>query len=382
MQHTIPDKLPNVGTSIFTEMSVLANKYNAINLGQGFPNWDMDSKLIDAVQAAMQAGYNQYTHSDGLPLLRNLLADKYNTLYGCAINATDNITVTPGGTYAIYTVLTTLLQAGDEVIVLEPAYDCYIPAIQLLGAVPVTVPLQHPTYHINWQLVEQHITTRTKLIIINSPHNPTGAVLGDSDITALHHLVATYGLYILSDEVYEHLIFNGHIHHSILRYPTLFAHSFITFSFGKTYSCTGIKLGYCIAPAAYTAAFKKIHQYNAFSCNTPIQVALSNYIQANTNYLQLGPMVQQQRDVFETLMLPTRFTALPSYGSYFQLYSYAAISELPEREFAVWLTVTHGVTVVPVSAFYQMPVNNKVVRFCFAKTTQTLQAAASKLLMV
>ncbi len=375
----ITSKLPQVGTTIFTLMSALAAEHNAINLGQGFPDYAMSEALIHKVHEAMLQGHNQYTHMYGLPALRQALATKYNTLHPCTITA-DDITITPGGTYAIYTALTALLQPLDEVIVLEPAYDCYIPAIVLTGAVPVTIPLQHPSYTIPWELVQAAITPRTRMILLNTPHNPTGTVYSAADMLMLQAIVSNTNLLILSDEVYEHLIFNNIQHQSVLRYPELAKRSVVTYSFGKTYNCTGWKLGYCIAPDYITKEIRKIHQFNAFTCNTPLQVALAHYITATDDYMQLGTMMQGKKDYFERAMTATKFTALPSYGSYFQLYSYEGISDLPEHEFAIWLTKQYGVTTIPVSAFYLNPQNNKVVRFCFAKQATVLDAAVERLM--
>ncbi len=376
----IKSKLPNVGTTIFTEMSVLAQAHNAINLGQGFPDFSMSEGLIDEVNNAMRSGMNQYVHSNGLPFLRDLLADKYHKIYNSQINGNDHITVTPGGTYAIYTALTTALQPGDEVILFEPAYDSYIPNIEINGAVAVPIQLQHPTYAIPWDTVRQKITPRTKMIMINSPHNPSGAVLSEHDIENLRSIVADTNILILSDEVYEHLIFDNKVHHSILRYPDLFERSFVTFSFGKTYHCTGWKLGYCIAPTALMSEFRKVHQFNAFCCATPLQVGIAQYLQKSDDYLQLGSFLQAKRDYFLNAMSGTHFQPLNSYGSYFQLYDYSKISDLPEKDFAIWLTKTYGVTTIPVSAFYKTPVNNSVVRFCFAKQETLLDQAVERLL--
>jgi methionine transaminase len=379
---SIQSKLPNVGTTIFTEMSVLANQCSAINLGQGFPDFNMNEELVAKVNEAMQKGSNQYVHMNGLPALREQLAEKYATLYNANLNADKNITITPGGTYAIYTALTTVLQPGDEVIVFEPAYDCYIPTIELNGAVAITIPLQYPAYSIDWQLVRQKITPKTKMIMLNSPHNPTGAVLQQEDITALQEIVKDTNILILSDEVYEHLIFENKPHLSILRYPDLLERSLVTFSFGKTYHCTGWKLGYCIAPDYLMQEFRKIHQFNCFTCNTPMQVALASHLAVSKDYLELGKFMQQKKDYFENNMRATKFTALPSYGSYFQLYNYTAISDLPEKEFAIWLTKEHGVTTIPVSAFYKTAIDNKVVRFCFSKQESLLDAAVERLVGV
>jgi methionine transaminase len=378
-QPTIISKQPNAGTTIFTVMSVLATEHNAINLGQGFPDFFMNEELVALVNAAMKNGNNQYVHMNGLPQLREQLADKIQQLYNAKVSANNSITITPGGTYAIYTALTTILQPGDEVIVLEPAYDSYIPGIEINGAIPVTVPLQYPDYSINWQWVEEKITPKTKAIILNSPHNPTGSVLGEADIAALRRLVKDTGIFIISDEVYEHLIFDDKPHLSMLRYDDLRERSFVCFSFGKVYHCTGWKLGYCVAPFALMQEFRKIHQFNCFTCNSPMQFALASFIQQKDNYLQLGTFLQQKRDYFANLMQQTKFTPLPSYGSYFQLYSYANITDEAEKDFAVRLTKDYGVATIPTSVFYKNNIDNKVLRFCFAKKESTLQAAVERL---
>ena len=288
-------KLPDIGTTIFTEMSMLAAEHKAVNLGQGFPDYDISPELTQLVYKAMQDGFNQYTHMAGYPPLREAIAAKVHTLYQNNLSP-DEITITPGGTYAIYTALTTILQKGDEVIILEPAYDSYVPAIKLCGAVVVPVSLSFPGYSIPWDEVKNHINAKTKAIVINTPHNPTGYVFTEDDIENLKDLVALTGLYIISDEVYEHLVFDGKAHLSLLKYPELYSHSFVCFSVGKTYHCTGWKMGYCIAPPHLTKEFRKIHQYNAFCCFTPLQVALSGFLQNEQAYLGLGHFMQQKRD--------------------------------------------------------------------------------------
>ena len=361
-------------------MSVLAAQHNAINLGQGFPDFLMDEELVALVNAAMQKGNNQYVHMNGLVTLRERLSEKIQFLYGTAINPETEITITPGGTYAIFTALTTVLQRGDEVIVFEPGYDSYIPTIEINGAVPVLIPLTFPGYKIDWELVKQKISSKTKMIMLNSPHNPTGSVLGADDIAALQSIVKDTGIFILSDEVYEHLIFDSLQHQSMLRYPDLLERSFICFSFGKTYHCTGWKIGYCVAPAALMSEFRKIHQFNCFSCNSPVQFALAEFLQQKEKYLQLGSFLQQKRDHFASLMHQTKFKALPSYGSYFQLFSYDGISNESEKDLAIRITKEYGVATIPVSVFYKAPTDNKVLRFCFAKKESTLEEAVNRLM--
>ncbi len=377
---SIHSKLPQVGTTIFTVMSVLAAEHKAINLGQGFPDFMMNAGLIALVNEAMQNGHNQYVHMNGLPLLRERLAEKIQSLYAANVHPDTEITITPGGTYAIYTALTTVLQPGDEVIVFEPAYDSYIPNIIINGAVPILIPLSYPSYSINWQLVKKSITPKTKMIMLNSPHNPTGMVLSSDDIEQLRSIVRDTGIFILSDEVYEHLIFDDLPHESMLRYPDLRERSLVCFSFGKTYHCTGWKLGYCVAPDSLMKEFRKVHQFNCFSCNSPVQFALANFIQQKEQYLQLGAAVQQKRDYFQLLMQQTKFKALPSHGSYFQLYSYAGISEETEMDLAVRITSQYGVASIPVSAFYTKEKDDKVIRFCFVKKEATLEEAVNRLI--
>jgi len=358
----------------------MAAEYNAINLGQGYPDFPMNQDLVEYVTQAMKDGWNQYTHMAGYMPLREAIAEKIEFLYGTKVDADTQICVTPGGTYGLYTSMTTVLQPGDEVIVFEPAYDSYIPNIQINGAVPVLIPLTFPEYCINWQLVQEKITPKTKMIILNSPHNPTGSVLSNNDIEALRGIVKDTNIFILSDEVYEHLIFDEKQHQSILRFPDLYERSFVCFSFGKTYHCTGWKIGYCIAPAALMGEFRKVHQFNCFSCSSPVQVALAAFIQQKQYYLDLGKQMQQKRDHFQQLMTQTKFKAIPSYGSYFQLYSYGQLSDESEKDFAIRLTKEVGVTAIPASVFYQDQTDNKVLRFCFAKKESTLNEAVNRLL--
>lgn len=363
-------------------MSALAAEHSAINLGQGFPDFGMSEELISLVSAAMKGGNNQYTHMNGYPPLRETIAEKVDYLYGASISAETEITITPGGTYALYTALTAILQPGDEVILFEPAFDCYIPAIEMAGAKVVPIPLTFPEYSIDWTLVAANINDNTRVILINSPHNPSGAILQKKDMEALRALTLDTRIAIVSDEVYEHLIFDGLQHESILRYPDLFARSFVCFSFGKVFHCTGWKMGYCIAPSYLMGEFRKIHQYNAFSCDTPKQVALSNFLRKRETYLELGAFLGKKRDYFQELMSHTRFKALPTSGSYFQLYSYASISEEGEKEFAIRLTREHGVTAIPAAAFYLAGTSHQVLRFCFAKKEATLDAAVERLAKV
>ena len=379
---TLVSKLPDVGTTIFTVMSSLAAELGAVNLGQGFPDFPMSERLTELVGKAMHDGYNQYAHMNGYQPLLKVLAEKIETLYGTAINPDTQITITPGGTYAIYTALTTVLRPGDEVIVFEPAYDSYIPNIEINGAIPVRIDLQFPDYRIDWGLVRRKITPKTRMILLNTPHNPTGAILRPEDMVQLRDIVANTKILIHSDEVYEHLIFDGIPHSSILRYPDLLERSFVSFSFGKVYHCTGWKLGYSVSSPTLTKEFRKVHQFNCFSCHAPSQVALAAYLQDKETYLSLGAFLQKKRDYFARLMATTKFTPLPSYGSYFQLYRYDRISDEPDKDFAIRITKEYGVASIPVSAFYQSGKDDRVVRFCFAKKEETLEKAAERLMKI
>lgn len=371
--------MPNTGETIFTVMSVLAAKHHAINLGQGSPNFETNQKLIELVYKAMKDGHNQYAHKNGLMALRESIAEKVNFLYNVTIDPATEITVTPGATYAIYTALTSVLNKGDEVIVFEPAYDSYVPNIEVNGAIPVLIPMLYPDYQIDWNLVKQKITPATKMIMLNSPHNPTGRILSKNDIDQLIKIVDGTNILILSDEVYEHIIFDSHQHESILKYPELFQRSFVTFSFGKVYHCTGWKMGYCIAPEWLMKEFSKVHQYNCFSCNTPLQFALATFLKDKNQYLELAAFFQSKKDHFQRLMAETNFMPLPSFGSYFQLYSYTDVSDETELNFAKKLTIKAGVACIPVSAFYQNGKDDKVIRFCFAKKESTLNEAVQRL---
>lgn len=376
---TIQSKLPNIGETIFTVMSSLAVEYKAINLGQGFPDYPMSDELISLVNFHMKKGHNQYVHMNGLPLLRKVIAEKVCRLYKQQIDPEEEITVTPGGTYAIYTALTTVLKPGDEVIVFEPAYDSYIPNIEINGAVPILIPLTLPDYKIDWVEVKKQITPKTRMIMLNSPHNPTGSVLRPEDLAKLEELVIETNIFIVSDEVYEHLIFDGIQHESILKYPELYKRSFVCFSFGKVFHCTGWKLGYCIAPPALMKEFRKVHQFNCFSCNSPMQFAVADFLREEESYNSVGIFLQKKRDLFLHLMQQTRFKPIPSHGSYFQLYSFSELSDESERDLAIRLTKDYGVATIPTSAFYKNSKDDKVLRFCFAKKDETLEEAVNRL---
>jgi methionine aminotransferase len=361
-------------------MSVLAAENKAINLGQGFPDFPMSDDLVALVNEAMKTGHNQYVHMNGYIPLRETIAEKVEFLYKTKINPDTQITVTPGGTYALYTALTTILQPSDEVIVFEPAYDSYIPSIEVSGAKAIRISLTFPEYKIDWSIVKSKVTERTRAILINSPHNPTGSVLSKEDIEQLRAITKDTPIIIVSDEVYEHLIFDNKQHESILKYPDLLERSFVSFSFGKVYHCTGWKLGYSISSEALMKEFRKIHQFNAFCCDTPKQVALSAFLKQKESYLELGSFLQNKRDYFQSLMSQTKFEALPSYGSYFQIYSYKNISGEAEKEMAIRVTKERGVATIPVSAFYTDETNNQVLRFCFCKKESTLEEAAKRLM--
>lgn len=378
----IKSKLPNVGTTIFTVMSALATEHKAVNLGQGFPDFPMSEELTAKVAEAMKNGHNQYAPMPGLIGLRESIAEKVEFLYNTKVNPDTEITITPGGTYAIYSSLTTILQPGDEVILFEPAYDSYIPNIEINGAKAIPLPLTYPDYKIDWDLVRSSINAKTKAILINSPHNPTGSVLDKNDIAELKSVVAGTNIFIVSDEVYEHLIYDDLPHESMLKYPELFERSFVNFSFGKTYHCTGWKLGYCIAPAAFTKEFRKVHQFNCFSCFTPAQVALAEYLKNKDAYLSLPRFMQQKRDYFVELMKQTKFDLLPTSGSYFVCASYGRISDESDKELAIRLTKEAGVATIPLSAFYHNQKDDKVVRFCFSKQNRTLQQAVERLMKI
>lgn len=360
-------------------MSGLAAEYKAVNLGQGFPDFPMNVELTGLVNEAMKNNYNQYAPMPGWMPLREAIAEKVGFLYHTNINPDTDITITPGGTYAIYSALTAILQPGDEVIVFEPAYDSYIPNIEINGAKAVTINLVYPDYHINWTAVQKAVTPKTKAIIINSPHNPTGTVIGEQDIQQLRKIVEGTNIFVISDEVYEHLIFDNIPHQSILRYPDLFQRTFVCFSFGKTYNCTGWKLGYCIAPAALTNEFRKVHQFNCFSCNTPSQAGLASFLKNKDAYLSLSSFMQEKRDYFKQLMQQTRFSMHESFGSYFICGTYERISDEGDKDLAIRLTKEAGVATIPVSAFYQNGKDDKVLRFCFSKKKETLEAAVEKL---
>lgn len=380
MSHpSIKSKLPDVGTTIFTVMSGLASQYNAINLGQGFPDYQMSEELMNKVNEVMHKGWNQYVPMQGFMPLRESIAEKVEYLYRTKISPDTQITITPGGTYAIYTAVTAVLQPGDEVIVFQPGYDSYIPNVEINGGVAVLVDLKFPGYKIDWQEVRKKVTPKTRMIMLNSPHNPTGAVMMEDDITQLREIVKDSNIIIVSDEVYEHLIFDNIPHQSILRYPDLLERSFVCFSFGKTYNCTGWKLGYCITSPELMVEFRKVHQFNCFSCHTPSQVALASFLKNKEDYLSLSGIMQQKRDYFLKLMKETKFSMLQSHGSYFVCAQYNRISDEGDKDFAIRITKEYGIATIPVSVFYKAGTDNKVIRFCFSKKNETLEMAVERL---
>ena len=374
-----PSKLPNVGTTIFTVMSALATEHKAVNLGQGFPDFECAPELVNAVTAAMQAGHNQYPPMTGVPALREAVARKIEALHGRAYNPNTEITITAGATQAIITAILAIVHAGDEVIVLDPCYDSYVPNIELAGGKAVRVPLTPGTFRPDFAKISAAITPRTRAILINSPHNPSATIWTAEEMRQLEDLLAPTDILLISDEVYEHRVFDGAEHQSAARFAGLAARAFIVSSFGKTFHVTGWKVGTVAAPAALTAEFRKVHQFNVFTVNTPVQHGLATYLQDPTPYLQLPAFYQAKRDLFREGLAGSRFKLLPSTGSYFQCVDISAISDLNEADFCQWLTREVGVAAIPLSAFYGDGFDQRVVRFCFAKKDETLRAALERL---
>ena len=372
-------KLPNVGTTIFTVMSTLAAEKNAVNLGQGFPDFNCDPKLIDLVSDAMKQGLNQYPPMTGVPVLREAIAAKITALHGRQYNAASEITITAGATQAICTAILAVVHAGDEVIVLEPSYDSYVPNIELAGGVPVRVPLTPGTFRPDFDKIAAAINPKTRAILINSPHNPSGTVWTLEDMLRLQEILANTDVLLISDEVYEHMVFDGQQHQSMARLPGLAARAFIVSSFGKTYHVTGWKVGYVAAPAALSAEFRKVHQFNVFTVNTPVQYGLASYMANPKPYLELPAFYQHKRDLFREGLKRTRFKLLPCEGTYFQCVDISRVSDLSETEFCKWLTSEIGVAAIPLSAFYGNGFDQRVVRFCFAKNDETLNGALQRL---
>jgi len=372
-------KLPNVGTTIFTVMSSLANEYGAINLSQGFPNFPVSDELISLVNQNMKKGYNQYAPMMGIKELREVISEKTYNLYNVKYNPDSEITVTSGGTEAIFDAITAVVKTNDEVIVFEPAYDCYVPAIELNGGIPVYVSLKYPDYKIDWNEAKNKITPKTKLIIVNTPHNPTGAVLDENDLKQLANIVQNTNIFIISDEVYEHIIFDGLKHNSLITVPELQQRSFIVSSFGKTFHATGWKTGYCVAPKELTTEFRKMHQFITFSTFTPLQYALAEFLKNPANYNGLPKFYEKKRNIFLNSIKNSKFTFVPSKGSYFQNLCYSEISDEPDYDLAIRLTKEIGVASVPLSAFYHDKKDEKTLCFCFAKDDETLNRAGERL---
>ncbi len=373
--NSITSKLPNVGTTIFTVMSKMAADYGAINLSQGFPDFDGDKHLIDLVGKHMNSGRNQYAPMEGYICLREQLAIKTEEMYSASYNPETEVTITAGATQALYSAISAVIREDDEVIIFEPAYDSYVSAIELNGGKAIHMQLIAPHYSIDWELVKKAINRRTKMIIINTPHNPTGSMMSSADMEQLIKITDGTDIIVLSDEVYEHIVFDGYEHQSVARFPKLAERSFIVSSFGKTYHTTGWKMGYCVAPENLMKEFRKVHQFQVFCVNAPIQYALADFIDRKEHYLELGAFYQQKRDYFINLLQGSKFELLPSSGTYFQLLNYKNISDEKDTEFATKLTKENGVASIPVSVFYQQKNDLKVLRFCFAKKEETLQQA-------
>ena len=372
-------KLPEVGTTIFTVMSKLASDVGAINLSQGFPDYPADGKLKSLVAKYVNEDFNQYAPMRGTSTILEAISEKCRILYGAEYDPYSEITITTGATEAIFSTISALIKPGDEVIILEPAYNCYIPAIRVVGGKPVAYRMRKPNYTIDWNEIESLMTDRTRMIMINTPNNPTASALMPSDMESLERLVVDRDVFVLSDEVYHHLIFDGLDHESILKYPRLRDKSIAVYSFGKTFHTTGWRIGYCVASAAIMAEIRKVHQFNVFSSNHPVQRAIAEYMEDPNTYLNLPSFFEQKRDLFLDAMKGSSFRFLPCKGTYFVLAEYESINDLPDKEFATWLTQTHGVAVIPISVFYSDDTDEKVIRFCFCKEDKTLLSAAEKL---
>jgi methionine aminotransferase len=375
----LQSRLPSVGTTIFTVMSRLAAELGAINLSQGFPDFDCDPALVDAVARHMRAGRNQYAPMPGVAVLREAIASMYRSSYGRTYDPETEVTITSGATEAIFAAIASCVHPGDEVIVLEPCYDSYVPAIALNGGTPVVISLQFPDYSVDWDAVRRAITQKTRLLLINTPHNPTGAVFTADDVRELAAVVDGTDVIVLADEVYQHIIFDGLRHESMARHDALADRSFVVGSFGKTYHATGWKVGYAVAPAVLTTELRKVHQFVTFSTNTPVQHAIADFLAVGRGLLELAPFFQAKRDLFLRLMAGTRFRPLRSRGSYFQLMDYSGISDEADADFAIRLTRDYGVASIPTSPFLYREKAPRVLRFCFAKKDETLEAAAERL---
>ncbi len=369
-------KLPNISTTIFTVMSKMANEHQALNLSQGFPNFDASQELIDLVTKGMQKGHNQYAPMAGTIPLREVIAEKSSTLYGSTYHPESEVTITSGATQAIFTIVAAFINPGDEVIIVKPAYDSYEPAVELFGGTVVPIQLSAPDFKVNWTEFAQKITTKTKMVIINTPHNPSGTVLSKDDMLQLEALLKDTNIILLSDEVYEHIIFDGQPHESAAKFPALAERSFITASFGKTFHTTGWKMGYCLAPRQLMEEFRKVHQFNVFCSSHPMQYALAEYLKTPENYLSLPQFYQEKRDLFLSLLQDSRFKFIPAAGTYFQLLDYSEITDEHDVTFAERLTKEHKIASIPVSVFNLNQQDDKVLRFCFAKNEDTLKKAA------
>jgi methionine aminotransferase len=372
----IASKLPNVGTTIFTVMSRLAAEHNAINLSQGFPDFDCAQELRDLLTRYVNAGLNQYPPMAGVMRLREAVAEKVQALYGAAYDPEDEVTIVPGATYGIFTAVAALIRPGDEVILFEPAYDSYAPSVEVAGGVPVYVRLRYPGYDVDWRSVQEAITPRTRMIIVNSPNNPTASVLSAEDLRMLEATLRGTDIVVVADEVYEHIVFDGHRHESVARFPALAERSFVVSSFGKTFHVTGWKMGYVLAPRELTLEFRKVHQFNVFVANGPVQHALAEYMRNRDAYLSLAAFYQRKRDFFLAGVAGSRFTPLPSRGTFFQNLCYDAVSDERDTDLALRLTRERGIAAIPVSVFYREPPSHRVLRFCFAKSEETLARGA------
>jgi len=379
---SVTSKLPNTGTTIFAVMSALAAEHNAVNLGQGFPDFMCEPDLLKYVNEAIQKGFNQYAPMPGLLSLREQIAEKANDLYGAQFNPATEVTITAGGTEAIYSAITAVINKGDEVIIFEPAYDCYAPAVELSGGIPIYISLEPPLYKIPWDQVKACITPRTKMIMLNTPHNPSGTILSEQEMKQLEIITSNTNIILLSDEVYEHIIFDGKKHESVLKYPALAERSFVIYSFGKTYHNTGWKMGYCLAPEALMNEFRKVHQYIVFSANTSLQHAFAEIMKQKDLYLQLGKFYEEKRNYFLELIRNSRFRFTPSSGSYFQLLDYSAITDEKDTDFAIRLVKEFKIASVPMSVFYHNQNDFNQLRFCFAKQNSTLEKAAECLVKI
>jgi methionine aminotransferase len=375
----LSSKLPGVGTSIFTVMSAMAAEHGAINLAQGFPDFDCSDRLKSLVEKYMRQGLNQYAPMPGVPALRKVVAEKIKSLYGLDVDPDTEITITSGATQALYCAISTFIRPDDDVILVEPAYDSYRPSIEVNGGRPIVYEMSAPDYAIDWRLLERLITWKTRMIVINTPHNPTGKILKEADWKELQHLAVNRDIIVLCDEAYEHLVFDGAKHESLLRYPKIYERGMSVFSFGKTLHTTGWKLGCIVAPPDLTKEFRKVHQFNVFAVNTPMQHAVAEYFQTPDDYLALNDFFEKKRDFLLGAMSNSRFKPLHSEGSYFQLYDYSAISDEPDTDFVKRLILEHGVAAIPVSAFYSNHKQERIIRLCFAKKEETLEKAAGRL---